>query len=138
MDIPNKIIENNIQRGDILLSDFEGIDHQKFFAVMGVSENHVCGFFFINSNINHFIYNKPELLNLQYPMRRQDYSFLRYDSFLSASSVKVRSVITLSEEIAKGTTRILGRMKEDHIREVIDMVWNSDVISRRDKELYFK
>ena len=116
MDISKEIIENTIQRGDILLSDFEGIDHQKFFAVMGVSEDRICGFFFINSNINHFIFNKPELLNLQYPMRQQDYSFLRYDSFLSASSVKVRSLASLSEEILKGTTKIIGRMKEGHIK----------------------
>lgn len=138
MDVSKEIIEKTIQRGDILLSDFEGIDHQKFFAVMGVSEDRICGFFFINSNINHFIFNKPELLNLQYPMRRQDYSFLRYDSFLSASSVKVRSVVTLSEEIVKGTTKIIGRMKEEHIHEVVEMVLNSDVISKRDKELFFK
>lgn len=138
MDVSKEIIEKTIQRGDILLSDFEGIDHQKFFAVMGVSEDRICGFFFINSNINHFIFNKPELLNLQYPMRKLDYSFLRYDSFLSASSVKVRSVATLSEEIVKGTTKIIGRMKEEHIHEVVEMVLNSDVISKRDKELFFK
>ena len=48
MDIPKEIIENTIQRGDILFSDFEGIDHQKFFAVMGVSDDRICGFFFIN------------------------------------------------------------------------------------------
>ena len=29
-------------------------------------------------------------------------------------------------------------MKEEHIKEVIDMVLNSDVISKRDKDLYFK
>ncbi len=71
-------------------------------------------------------------------MRRQDYSFLRYDSFLSASSVLVRPVTTLSEEIEKGTTKIIGRMKEEHIHEVVEMVLNSDVISKRDKELFFK
>jgi hypothetical protein len=38
----------------------------------------------------------------------------------------------------KGTTKIIGRMKEKHIKEVIDMVLNSDVISKRDKDLYFK
>ena len=46
MDIPVSIIENNICRGDILLSEFDGIDHRKFFVVMGVSEEKVCGFFF--------------------------------------------------------------------------------------------
>lgn len=138
MDIPQEIIEGVIQRGDILLSTFEGIDHQKFFAVMGVSEDRICGFFFINSNINRFIYNKPELLKLQYPMRHQDYDFLRYDSFLCASSVIERSVSSISEEIRKGTAKIIGRMKEAHIQDVIEMALESEVISKRDKELYFK
>ena len=50
MEIPVGAIANSIGRGDILLSEFDGIDHRKFFVVMGVSEEKVCGFFFINSN----------------------------------------------------------------------------------------
>ena len=50
MELPVSLIESSIGRGDILLSEFDGIDHQKFFVVMGVSEDKVCGFFFINSN----------------------------------------------------------------------------------------
>jgi len=50
MDLPITAITQSIKRGDILLSDFDGIDHQKFFVVMGVSEDAICGFFFINSN----------------------------------------------------------------------------------------
>ena len=49
MEIPVLAIANSIGRGDILLSEFDGIDHRKFFVVMGVSEEKVCGFFFINS-----------------------------------------------------------------------------------------
>lgn len=44
MEIPVKLIESRIGRGDILLSEFDGIDHQKFFVVMGISEDKVCGF----------------------------------------------------------------------------------------------
>ena len=39
MDISISLIEGNIGRGDILLSEFDGIDHRKFFVVMGVSED---------------------------------------------------------------------------------------------------
>ena len=48
MEIPLSLVESAIGRGDILLSEFDGIDHRKFFVVMGVSEDKVCGFFFIN------------------------------------------------------------------------------------------
>ena len=63
MDLPITAITQSIKRGDILLSDFDGIDHQKFFVVMGVSEDAICGFFFINSNIHRAIFNKQELLS---------------------------------------------------------------------------
>ena len=52
MEIPVTAIADSIKRGDILLSEFDGIDHRKFFVVMGVSEDKICGFFFINSNIH--------------------------------------------------------------------------------------
>ena len=138
MDLPITAITQSIKRGDILLSDFDGIDHQKFFVVMGVSEDAICGFFFINSNIHRAIFNKQELLNLQYPLRHDDYPFLRYDSFLCASSVIERSVSSISEGISQGTTSVIGRLKDEHITDVLEMVRTSDVISTIHKKKYFK
>jgi len=137
MDIPVSLIESRIGRGDILLSEFDGIDHQKFFVVMGVSEEKVCGFFFINSNINPAIFNKQEQLNLQYPLMHRDYEFLKYDSFLCASSVIERKLTDISEGIKNGTTSIIGKMKEEHVTDVVEMVRTSKVISERHKRMYF-
>lgn len=137
MDIPVSLIEGSIDRGDILLSEFDGIDHQKFFVVMGVSENKVCGFFFINSNIHPAIFNKQEQLNLQYPLLHRDYEFLKYDSFLCASSVIERKLSDISEGIKNGTTTIIGKMKEEHVTDVVEMVRASKVISERHKLLFF-
>ena len=137
MEIPVSAIADSIQRGDILLSDFAGIDHRKFFVVMGVSEDKVCGFFFINSNIHPAIFNKQEQLNLQYPLRHQDYPFLNYDSFLCASSVIERKLSDISDGIKEGTTEIIGKMKDEHITDVLDMVRSSIVISERHKKMFF-
>lgn len=137
MDIPVSAIANIIQRGDILLSEFDGIDHRKFFVVMGVTEDKMCGFFFINSNIHSAIFNKQEQLNLQYPLLHRDYSFLKYDSFLCASSVIECRVIDIAEKISAKTTTVVGRMKSEHIAEVLKLVQSSKVISERHKMLYF-
>lgn len=137
MDISVSIIEGNIGRGDILLSEFDGIDHRKFFVVMGVSEDKVCGFFFINSNIHPAIFNKQEQLELQYPLLHRDYDFLKYDSFLCASSVIERKLSDITEGIKNGTTSIIGRLKEEHIVEVVEMVRASRVINDRHKKLFF-
>lgn len=137
MELPVTAIAQSITRGDILLSDFEGIDHRKFFVVMGISEDYVCGFFFINSNIHPSIFSKQDFLALQYPLKHIDYPFLKYDSFLCASSVIERSVNSLSEEISIGATSVIGRLKDEHIADVIGMVRESKVISNRHKRLYF-
>ena len=137
MDIPVSLIEGSIGRGDILLSEFDGIDHRKFFVVMGVSEEKVCGFFFINSNIHPAIFNKQEQLNLQYPMMHRDYGFLKYDSFLCASSVIERRLTDISEGIENGTTSIIGKRKEEHVADVLEMVRASKIISERHKRMFF-
>lgn len=137
MDVPISVIEECVGRGDVLLSEFDGIDHRKFFVVMGVSEDKVCGFFFINSNIHPAIFNKQEQLNLQYPLLHRDYEFLKYDSFLCASSVIERKLSDITEGIKNGTTSIIGRLKEEHIVEVVEMVRASRVISDRHKKLFF-
>lgn len=137
MEVPVGAIANSIGRGDILLSEFDGIDHRKFFVVMGVSEEKVCGFFFINSNIHPAIFNKQEQLELQYPLMSRDYSFLKYDSFLCASSVIERSVADIFDGIRNQTTMVIGRMKDEHINDVVEMVRASKVISERHKRLYF-
>lgn len=137
MDIPVGAIADCIQRGDILLSEFDGIDHRKFFVVMGVSEYKVCGFFFINSNIHPAIFNKQDQLNMQYPLSHKDYGFLKYDSFLCASSVIERKVADIAEGIQNKTTQVIGRMKKSHIADVMQMVHESKVISERHKRLYF-
>ncbi len=104
---------------------------------MGISKDKVCGFFFINSNIHPSIFNKEELLALQYPLRRIDYPFLNYDSFLCASTVIERSVDVISKGIQDGTTKVIGRLKDQHVCEVLEMVRASKVISKRHKQLYF-
>lgn len=137
MDIPVTLIADRIGRGDILLSEFDGIDHRKFFVVMGVSEEKVCGFFFINSNIHPAIFNKQEQLNLQYPLLHRDYGFLKYDSFLCASSLVERRLTDISAGIKNGTTSIIGKMKAEHVENVLEIVRASKVISERHKRLYF-
>lgn len=137
MDIPVSKIESSIGRGDILLSEFDGIDHRKYFVVMGVSENRLCGFFFINSNINPAIFNKQEQLDLQYPLMHRDYDFLKYDSFLCASSVIERNLSDIAEGLKNKTTTLVGRMKEEHVADVVKMVRASKVISERHKRMYF-
>lgn len=45
MELPQSLHKHFVQRGSILHSEiFEDIDHGKFFAVIGVSDDMVAGF----------------------------------------------------------------------------------------------
>lgn len=133
MEIPSPLIESHIDRGTILHSTmFENIDHGKFFVIIGVSEEHVAGFFFINSNINIHIEGKPEQMNMQYPMRKADYGFLRYDSFLSATKIEKIPRSRITETIATGITEIIGTMKQEHVEELLEKARESILFSKRE------
>ena len=69
MEIPNSLIATQVERGTIMHSTmFKNIDHGKFFVIIGISEEYIAGVFFINSNINIHLENKPEQFAMQYPM----------------------------------------------------------------------
>ncbi len=68
-----------VTRGAILHGPFDGVDHSKFFVIIGENEDHFVGFFFINSDIHRSIESKPEQFAMQMQIKRRDYDFLRYD-----------------------------------------------------------
>lgn len=135
MQIP---IDLYLKRGSILhASDFNYVNHGKFFAVIGVSEDLVAGFFFINSRIHPSIMNKKEQLNLQYLLKAKDYSFLKYDSFLSASNIIRKPKSELIDSVNKGYTMYVDTLKDTDLNNVLEMVRNSKIYNKRDKKDFF-
>lgn len=138
MELPIILLQQGIQRGSILLSDsFEDIDHAKFFAVMGVYEDCIAGFFFINSRIHPIIESKPEHFAMQYQLRKKDYPFLRYDSFLSANEIQTRPVSALVKSMQDGRTSIVGQLTDEDLTVVLDACRNCDLFSAKEKRQYF-
>lgn len=132
MEIPKSLIESKINRGTILHSTmFENIDHGKFFVIVGVNADYVAGFFFINSNINIHIEDKQEQLDMQYPLRKADYDFLKYDSFLSATRIEKIPRSKIVETINMGITEIIGMMKQKHMDELLEKARESILFSKQ-------
>lgn len=137
MDIPSSLIEFQLDRGCILHSTmFENIDHGKFFVIVGISQEYVAGFFFINSRVNIHIEGKQEQLNMQYPLRKKDYSFLHHDSFLCATKIEKIGRSKLAQTISDGTTTIIGNMKTEHMEELLEKARESRLFSRIQKKQF--
>lgn len=138
MELPSSLVASQIERGSIFHSTiFEDIDHGKFFIIIGVSEDEVAGFFFINSNIPRFMQDKPEQLALQYPLRHRLYNFLRYDSFVEASELIVKKKSGILKSINEGITEFKGCLGSEDLENILAMVRVSKVFSKRDKKRFF-
>lgn len=138
MELPSQLLRLSIQRGSILLSDsFVDIDHAKYFAIIGVCEDRVAGFFFINSRIHPIVESKPEHFAMQYPLCKKNYAFLRYDSFLGANEIQTRPVSTLIKSIQDGQTSIVGQLTYEDLTGVLDACRNCDLFSPKEKRQFF-
>lgn len=110
MEIPNSLLEQQIDRGTILHSTmFENIDHGKFFVIE----------------------DKQEQLDMQYPLRKSDYNFLHHDSFLSATKIEKIRRSRLIETINDGITEIIGNMRKEHMDELLERARESILFSKQ-------
>ena len=116
---------------------FEEIDHGKFFVIVGVSDDYVAGFFFINSDIHRSLFGKKEQLALQYPLRHKDYGFLKHDSFLCATNIIKRPRKYIAESVKEKKTVFVDSLKKEHLDEILDMVRQSRLFSKVDKDRFF-
>ena len=137
MELPISLIEKNIHRGTIIHSyGFKNIDHGKFFVVVGISDDCLVGFFFINSDINKKIFGKQRLMDMQFPMKKADYPFLRYDSFLCATNIMAIEKNTLAEDIANGIASFVGEMQAAHLSELLSAARKSDLFTEYEKTVF--
>lgn len=139
MELPASLIgESLVKRGSILYSDiFKNIDHPKFFVVIGVDNNSVAGFFYVNSDINRKINTKEEQLLMQYPLTPNDYPFLSHNSYICATSITKIPIEILALSIKEQHTILKGFLKEEHLAELLSKVKSSKLFSNIDKKKYF-
>ena len=111
MELPSELVKILVERGQILYSNiFANIDHPKFFVVVGVTEDEVAGFFYINSRINTNVNTKEEQLRLQFPISKDDYDFLSHDSYISATNVVTLPRDVIVRSMQSGQTLIKGKL----------------------------
>lgn len=138
MELPAELMNVFVERGQILHSDiFENIDHPKFFVIVGVTDDEVAGFFYINSKINTKVNTKPEQLRLQFPISKEDYSFLSHDSYISATNVVTLPRYVLAQSIQTQRTLIIGQLLQNHMNEILEKVRTSKLFSKITKDKFF-
>ena len=138
MELPSELVKILVERGQILYSNiFANIDHPKFFVVVGVTEDEVAGFFYINSRINTNVNTKEEQLRLQFPISKDDYDFLSYDSYISATNVVTLPRDVIVRSMQSGQTLIKGKLLDNHMNDILNKVRSSRLFSKITKDRFF-
>ena len=138
MKLPSELVKILVERGQILYSNiFANIDHPKFFVVVGVTEDEVAGFFYINSRINTNVNTKEEQLRLQFPISKDDYDFLSHDSYISATNVVTLPRDVIVRSMQSGQTLIKGKLLDNHMNDILDKVRSSRLFSKITKDRFF-
>ena len=142
MDIGAEITQNlykvSLSKGDVFIGSFEGIKHEKFFVIVGLSHDKMCiCAVFINSNIPDFIYKKQELLNLQVLIKGEKYRFLKHDSFVSCNTQLKFEFSDIYKWIENERCRGIGKLDEEDLGNIITTIVNSGLLTSKEIELYF-
>ena len=138
MELPSELVKILVERGQILYSNiFTNIYHPKFFVVVGVTEDEVAGFFYINSRINTNVNTKEEQLRLQFPISKDDYDFLCHDSYISATNVVTLPRDVIVRSMQSGQTLIKGKLLDNHMNDILNKVRSSRLFSKITKDRFF-
>ena len=81
--------------------------------------------------------SKPALFAMQYQLRKKDYNFLRYDSFLGANEIQTRPVAALVKSMQSGQTTIVGHLTDEDLDAVLEACRQSDLFSAKEKRQFF-
>ena len=134
----NDLFKSTLSKGNVFLGEFSGVEHKKFFIVVGLSNDkiYLCSVF-INSSIPTFIYNKQELLNLQVPIKRAKYNFLKYDSFVSCNTQLKYDFTDIKKWIDRGICQYIGNIDNDDLNNITSTLIESGLLTQKEIDLYF-
>jgi len=108
--------------------------HNKYFVVASVNKRLLL--MKINSRIRSYISDRSYLLQSQITLWRKDNNFLEYDSYLDCSRVySVLSYEEIETQLLDDPSRYEGELGEKYIQRVLDIVSNSRMLSRIEKQL---
>lgn len=134
----SNLFKSTLSKGNVFLGKFGGIEHKKFFIIVGLSNEklYLCSVY-INSSIPSFILNKQELLNLQVPIKGAKYDFLKYDSFVSCNTQLKYKFSDIKSWLDNGKCQYIGDIDNEDLNNITATLIKSGLLTEKEIELYF-
>lgn len=128
-----KILQMPLEESDGLVLKDGYKERVKYFVILGqISTDRIVGVFLINSHINKKIITTKELLDCQFPLKKNDYpNTLDYDSSLDCSDLFEISKIKIINKASE-----IGKLTDSDRDLVIDHIERSEVITPQQKRRF--
>ncbi|MFK7030682.1 hypothetical protein [Flavobacterium oreochromis] len=138
-DAKKELFINSLNKGDVLLKDFEEAQHKKFFIIAGKSDNKlfICSVF-INSSIHPSLNTKPKLLSLQIPINKEDNDFLRYNSFANCAYPIISDIQEIASKYLSNECKVIGTVTKNDLIKIQQALISSDLLSDEEIDMFFK
>lgn len=124
----------SIAPGAVFIGPWDGIDHEKYLIVAAVNPERilVCSVM-INSQVNHYIMNRPKMLAGQLKLKVTDYDFLKHDSFANCA----QPIKASFEHFMKESVRYCGLLNEADLAIVRQLILASGMLTIDDIRQFF-
>ncbi len=119
-EMRNNKVQQALQTGSVLYLDmqFPERSKEKYISIVANLDDDLL-IFIINSEINQFIAQRPELANCQIKLLKEDHHFLSHDSYLACQEVTVLKRADVEKELQQDLGRYRGQITENLKQEII-------------------
>jgi hypothetical protein len=104
---------------------------EKRFIVVGLSDDSIAlAVVYINTEINPFIANRPDLNRLQLELKQKNRSILNYDSFVDCTKIFEFKFEDVQKHLAENPQELLGEIDGFEHLSIIERIRLSKQISK--------
>ena len=108
-----------IEVGDVYYMRVEGVDHPKYFIVVGKHENNVSlATVYVNTEDTYYELN-PTLRSLQKEALKEDYDFLKYNSYIDCSNIIPRNISLIQDTFNRDKDIFVGVVNDNQVDDII-------------------
>lgn len=131
-DVKGILADSTIVVGNVIrcYTNHTNPPKEKRFIILGRDKTgNYIGTVFINSNINFNVINSQELLDLQYPIRKEKNEYLKWDSFIDCSKLVKFDYEYVRTKVVQKPECVLGTVQANDLEIIYQLVKKSPNIS---------
>lgn len=131
-------ILRKIQRGLVIKGYVRGVDHPKYYILVGITRDSKTAYsFFISSEQSLIIITKPHLAHLQIEIRPRSYDFLPKSSpsYINCLNMYEQDSFNMINGLIENPSKIQGYLTPKHLYEVIQATHNNPTLSPDQKNI---